>query len=100
MDGRTDRSRVQRQHGLHGDRRIRVGAIGVPVSTEGGTINGWNPAVPAPSPSTQSFVVADRTGEDANYKGLAIASTPDGNMLYATDFHNARVDMFEARSTS
>ena len=47
-------------------------------STEGGTINGWNPAVPAPSPSTQSFVVADRTGEDANYKGLAIASTPDG----------------------
>ena len=65
-------------------------------STEGGTINGWNPAVPAPSPSTQSFVVADRTGEDANYKGLAIASTPDGNMLYATDFHNARVDMFDS----
>jgi uncharacterized protein (TIGR03118 family) len=65
-------------------------------STEGGTINGWNPAVPAPSPSTQSFIVADRTGEDANYKGLAIASTPDGNMLYATDFHNARVDMFDS----
>jgi len=65
-------------------------------ATEGGTINGWNPAVPAPSPSTQSFVVADRTAEDANYKGLAIASTPDGNMLYATDFHNARVDMFDS----
>ena len=65
-------------------------------STEGGTINGWNPAVPAPSPSTRSFVVADRTSEDANYKGLAIASTPDGNMLYATDFHNARVDMFDS----
>lgn len=65
-------------------------------STEAGTINGWNPNVPAPSPSTQSFVVADRSGEDANYKGLAIASTPDGNMLYATDFHNARVDMFDS----
>jgi uncharacterized protein (TIGR03118 family) len=65
-------------------------------STEAGTINGWNPAVPAPSPSTRSFVVADRTSEDANYKGLAIASTPDGNMLYATDFHNARVDMFDS----
>jgi uncharacterized protein (TIGR03118 family) len=64
-------------------------------ATEGGTINGWNPAVPAPSPSTQSFVVADRSGVDANYKGLAIASTADGDFLDATDFHNARVDMFD-----
>jgi uncharacterized protein (TIGR03118 family) len=65
-------------------------------STEGGTINGWNPNVPTPSPSTHSFVVADRSAEDANYKGLAIASTADGNMLYAADFHNARVDMFDS----
>jgi uncharacterized protein (TIGR03118 family) len=64
-------------------------------STEGGTINGWNPSVPPPSPSTQSFVVADRSSEDANYKGLAIASTAGGDFLYATDFHNARVDMFD-----
>jgi uncharacterized protein (TIGR03118 family) len=64
-------------------------------STEGGTINGWNPNVPPPSPSTQSFVVADRSVEGANYKGLAIASTVGGNFLYATDFHNGRVDMFD-----
>ncbi|MGH3626710.1 MAG: TIGR03118 family protein [Sciscionella sp.] len=64
-------------------------------ATEGGTIRGWNPNVPAPSPSTQSFVVADRSGVDASYKGLAIASTADGDFLYAADFHNARVDMFD-----
>jgi uncharacterized protein (TIGR03118 family) len=64
-------------------------------STEGGTIRGWNPNVPLPSTSTQSFVVADRSGVDANYKGLAIASTADGDFLYATDFHNARVDIFD-----
>ncbi|MEO8422892.1 MAG: TIGR03118 family protein [Actinomycetota bacterium] len=64
-------------------------------STEGGTVDGWNPGVPPPSPSTSSFEVADRSSEDANYKGLAIASTVDGDFLYATDFHNAQVDMFD-----
>ena len=64
-------------------------------STESGEIRGWNPNVLPPAPSTQSFVVADRSGEEANYKGLAIASTADGDFLYATDFHNARVDMFD-----
>ena len=44
-------------------------------ATEGGTIRGWNPNVPPPSPSTHSFVVADRSGQGAGYKGLAIAST-------------------------
>ena len=64
-------------------------------ATEGGTINGWNPNVPPPSPSTHSFVVADESGQGASYKGLAIASTAAGDMLYAADFHNARVDMFD-----
>ncbi len=61
-------------------------------ATEGGTIRGWNPAVPPPPRSTQSFVVVDRTGEGAVFKGLAIA----GNRLYATDFHNAKVDVFDS----
>jgi len=68
-------------------------------ATEAGTIRGWNPGVPMPSPSTQTFVVADRSSADANYKGLAIASTSGGDMLYATDFHNARVDMFDGDFT-
>jgi len=64
-------------------------------STESGTIRGWNPNVPPPSPSTQSFVVVDRSDVEAIYKGLAIASTPGGDFIYATDFHNARVDVFD-----
>jgi uncharacterized protein (TIGR03118 family) len=65
-------------------------------ATEGGTIRGWNPAVPPPPFSTQSFLGADRSEAGAIYKGLAIASTPDGEFLYASDFHNARVDMFDS----
>ena len=64
-------------------------------ATEDGTINGWSPNVPAPAPSTQSVVAVDRSGEGASYKGLAIASTAGGDFLYAADFHNARVDMFD-----
>src|SRR5439155_303272 len=32
----------------------------------------------------------------AVYKGLAIATTATGPQLYATDFHNARLDVFNA----
>jgi uncharacterized protein (TIGR03118 family) len=64
-------------------------------ATESGTIRGWNPLVPPPAPSTKAFVVADRSRVDASYKGLAIASTTDGDFLYAADFHNARVDVFD-----
>jgi uncharacterized protein (TIGR03118 family) len=66
-------------------------------ATEAGTIRGWNPVVPGPTPptSTQSFVVVDRSHQGSNYKGLAIASTAHGDMLYAADFHNGRVDMFD-----
>jgi len=64
-------------------------------ATESGTIRGWNPSVPPPPPSTESFVVVDRSDVEANYKGLAIASTPDGDFIYAADFHNARVDVFD-----
>jgi len=66
-------------------------------ATEEGTILGWNPNVPPPPPSTQAFVVVDRSDVGAIYKGLAIASTQDGDFIYATDFHNARVDMFNSK---
>jgi uncharacterized protein (TIGR03118 family) len=64
-------------------------------ATESGTIRGWNPNVPPPSPSTRSFIVVNRSSEGAIYKGLAIASTAAGERLYATDFHNGRVDVFD-----
>jgi uncharacterized protein (TIGR03118 family) len=57
-------------------------------ATESGTIVGWTPAVNAAA----AVVGADRSAAGAVYKGLAIAS----DRLYATDFHNARVDVFDA----
>src|SRR6059036_9110 len=60
-------------------------------ATEGGTIAGWNPSL-----GTASQVMADSSGAGAIYKGLAIATTATGPQLYATDFHNARVDVFDA----
>src|SRR5712691_4910800 len=66
-------------------------------ATEGGTIRGWNPSVPPPPTSTRSIGVVDRSGEHAIYKGLAIASTAGGDFLYAADFHNGTVDMFDGQ---
>jgi uncharacterized protein (TIGR03118 family) len=57
-------------------------------ATEEGKILGWNPNV-----SADAVVAVDRSAVDAIYKGLAIA--PGGNRLYATDFHNGRVDVFD-----
>jgi uncharacterized protein (TIGR03118 family) len=66
-------------------------------ATESGTILGWNPEVPPPAPSTRAFKVVDLSATGAIFKGLAIASTAAGDRLYATDFHNARVDVFDSR---
>jgi uncharacterized protein (TIGR03118 family) len=60
-------------------------------ASEDGKIRGWNPAVAA----TVAQVGADRSNVDASYKGLAMATTTAGPMLYAADFHNARVDVFD-----
>ena len=43
---------------------------------------------------TEAAVVADRSAAGAIYKGLAIAAEP-ADRLYATDFHNGRVDVFD-----
>jgi uncharacterized protein (TIGR03118 family) len=59
--------------------------------TEEGKVLGWSPSV-APN---DAVVGADLSSEDAVFKGLAIASTADGDFLYATDFHNGRVDVFD-----
>jgi uncharacterized protein (TIGR03118 family) len=57
---------------------------------EDGKIRAWNPAQ-----GTGSVVMADQSGAEAIYKALAIADTDAGPRLYAADFHNARVDVFD-----
>ncbi len=64
-------------------------------ATEAGTIRGWNPSVPPPPTSTQSEVGVDSSAAGAIYKGLAIAQTARGPLLYAADFHNGRIDVFD-----
>src|SRR5436309_13431151 len=55
-------------------------------ATEEGKLLGWNMSL-----GTTAQVVADKSGEGAVFKGLAIA----GDRLYATDFHNGKVDVFD-----
>ncbi len=66
-------------------------------ATEDGTIRGWNPGVPLPSPplSTQTEVAVDNSSAGAVYKGLAIGSVGTSNFLYANDFVNGKIDVFD-----
>jgi uncharacterized protein (TIGR03118 family) len=58
---------------------------------EGGMLAGWSPTVDA----THAITVYTDAG-GAVYKGLAIAQDAGASFLYATDFHNNKVDVFDA----
>jgi uncharacterized protein (TIGR03118 family) len=67
------------------------------VSTEDGTVAGWNPTANAfnDAGTAVATIQCDNMAEGAVYKGLAIApSTPP--VLLLADFHNARVDVLDA----
>jgi uncharacterized protein (TIGR03118 family) len=59
-------------------------------ASEDGTIRGWAPQV-----NGTVAQIGFSSVDDASYKGLAIASTAAGDRLYAADFHNGRVDVFD-----
>lgn len=61
-------------------------------ATEDGTIAGWNNTVdPA-----NAVTVVDRSAQGAVYKGLAKGTVNGQQVLYATDFHNRTVDVFDS----
>src|SRR5919201_1833597 len=64
-------------------------------ATESGTIRGWNPGVPPPPLSTQTEQVVDNSAAGSVYKGLAIGSVGGNNFLYANDFVNGTIDVFD-----
>jgi len=66
-------------------------------SGEGGFIAGWNQASGTNTVITYPAANGDPGG--AIYKGLAIAAVGTANYLYATDFHNNRIDVFDATFT-
>jgi uncharacterized protein (TIGR03118 family) len=61
-------------------------------ATEDGVIAAWSPTVDL----THALRMVDNSGRGANYKGLALSAGGTGQLLYATDFVNARVDVFDS----
>ena len=66
-------------------------------ATEDGTIVGWSPTVSR----TQAFIAVNNSQvpgptDGAVYKGLALAQTEDGQMLYAANFRAGTVDVFDS----
>jgi uncharacterized protein (TIGR03118 family) len=55
---------------------------------EDGTISAW-------SSGTAAQIVADRSANDAVYKGLAMATNGGANFLYATNFKKNAIDVFD-----
>ncbi len=58
---------------------------------EGGMIAGWSRTVD-PTHAITMYTATD----GAVYKGLAVANNGTGNFLYATDFANGKIDVFDA----
>ena len=65
----------------------KSGAARFLFATEGGQVLGWSPTVNAAT----AILGVDSSAKGAVYKGLTTAA----DRLYATDFHNGRVDVFD-----
>ncbi len=61
-------------------------------ASEQGVIAGWNGASGA-----TAGIMADRSGSGSVYKGLATATRTEGPLLYAADFGNGKVDVFDGK---
>ena len=77
---------------------VKSGTSSAPATfifaSENGDITGWNRNVPPPAPSTQAQPEVQTP--NAVYKGLAMASSGGKTFLYATDFHDNRIDVFDS----
>jgi uncharacterized protein (TIGR03118 family) len=75
---------------------VSEGTVSAPANFifdgEGGTLSAWAQSVDI----LNAITVYDDGAGGAVYKGLAIASDSGGaNLLYATDFHNNKIDVFD-----
>lgn len=69
-----------------------TGASAFIFVSEAGTVSGWSPAVNR----TSSITVVDGGANGPVYKGLAIGKVGANNYLYAADFRNGAIDVFDA----
>ncbi len=78
------------------DFMITANAVTAPArfifAGEGGSISGWAPTVDL----NNAVSGYDDGAGGAVYKGLAITANGTANFLYAADFHNNKVDVFDA----
>ncbi len=58
--------------------------------TESGTVAGWQRSL-----MTSAATRFDNSGSGAIYKGATIAGATGRERLYATDFHNGKIDVFD-----
>jgi uncharacterized protein (TIGR03118 family) len=63
------------------------------MNGEGGTVLAWSLDV---DPANALMMYDDGAG-GAVYKGLATATNGSANLLYATDFHNGKIDVFDGQ---
>ncbi|TQF16039.1 TIGR03118 family protein [Myxococcus llanfairpwllgwyngyllgogerychwyrndrobwllllantysiliogogogochensis] len=59
--------------------------------TEQGVVAAWSPTAAA----SNAILTVDNSSKGSIYKGAALASNGTATYLYATDFHNGRVDVFD-----
>jgi uncharacterized protein (TIGR03118 family) len=64
-------------------------------ATEDGTITAWNPS----ADPVNAILLIDNSGAGAVYKGLALASTKSGPMLYAANFSQGTIDVLDGNLT-
>ena len=62
-------------------------------ATLDGTIQGWSPLL---TNSSQSVIAVNNSSTGASYTGLAITNKASGNMIYAADTANGKVDMYDS----
>lgn len=62
-------------------------------ATEQGVIAAWAPNVDL----THAIRKINHSASATNYKGLALSGGGHGQLLYAADFHHARVDVFDSQ---
>lgn len=62
-------------------------------ATEDGTIASW-------SGGTSAVIKVDNSPSSAIYKGIAMASNGSSTYLYAADFHNGKIDVFDSNYAS
>jgi len=67
-------------------------------ATEDGMISSWNTVSEVSVMAT--VTMADKSSTGAVYKGLALATDGGESFLYATDFHNGKIDVFNSNVVS